>query len=207
LLLSDVDGLYDVGPRSGRSDERKPLSIVSEVTYHIDAMATAGGRGRGGMASKLKAARVATQSGSLVVIANGTKPDTVRRVLAGDDDGTLFLPSRRQSTKRLKSRKRWIAFASPVNGQVVVNDGAYRAVSERRSSLLLAGVTSVSGSFERGDVVSVVREGGQEFARGITNYAVAEAEPLLGKSSDEITRVAGRNHVELIHSDNLAALE
>ncbi|MBN1444180.1 MAG: glutamate 5-kinase, partial [Planctomycetes bacterium] len=176
-----------------------PLSVVSEVTPRIEAMAgEKGPLGRGGMASKLMAARIATQSGSFAVIASGNRPDTIRDILAGEDIGTLFLPSR-----RLASRKRWIAFASSAAGRISVNEGARSAICDRGSSLLFAGVSRLDGEFHRGDVVSIVADRGGEFARGITNYDASEARPLIGKRSEEIFRIVGRNFEELINRDNL----
>jgi glutamate 5-kinase len=208
LILSDVSGLYPVSPdeaASGRDLDAsgRPLSVVPAITPEIEAMAGKGNsRGRGGMASKLEAVRIAVQSGVLAVIASGTQPGTIRRVLDGEDVGTLFLPR-----KRLSSRKLWIAFASPVAGKVKVNAGAREALLIKRSSLLFAGVLDVDGAFERGDVVSIVDEEGREFARGIVNYGSGEARPLLGKRSAEIAASAGRNYAELITRDNIAERE
>lgn len=203
LLLTDVDGLYAQGPPGEADGSTRPLSVVREITPEIESMAGRGGaRGRGGMASKLAAVRVAVESGSLVVIADGGRPGIIRSVLAGEPVGTLFLPRRRPG-----SRKRWIAFASSVAGRVVVNEGAYEALVRRRSSLLFAGVIRVEEDFKRGDVVSVVNHLGEEFARGITNYDAGQASRLLGKRSEEIVRIAGHNFEELINRDNLAVRE
>jgi len=207
LLLTDVDGLYPDGPPpssgvgSGADDKEapRPLSLVDEITPEIEAMARAGSRrGRGGMASKLRAVQVAVQSGSPAVIASGHRVGTIPDVLSGADVGTLFLPRR-----RLASRKRWIAFASTVSGRIVVNQGAYDALTHRGKSLLFAGVVRLEGEFGRGDVVSIVDPAGKEFARGIANYNSEEARPLAGKRSDEITELVGHNYEELIHRDNL----
>jgi glutamate 5-kinase len=206
LLLSDVEGLYPLGPPAAEADSGEPaapLGIVREITSEVKAMAGKGNaRGRGGMASKLQAIQIAVQSGALAVIASGSKQGTIHRVLAGEEVGTLFLPRR-----RLQSRKRWIAFASAPEGRILVNAGAREALLKRRSSLLFAGVIGIEADFERGDVVSIVGEDGKEFARGISNYAAELARPLAGKRSEEIPALAGRNFEELITRDNIVVME
>jgi len=198
LILTDVDGLYANGPpRPG--EERPPLRVVPEINVAIQSMAgTGGARGRGGMATKLEAIKVAVQSGSLAVVANGRRGGTIRDVLAGSDVGTLFLPQR-----RLHSKKRWIAFASTTAGSVTANAGAVEAISHRNKSLLFAGVTAINAPFRKGDVIAIVGENGAEVARGIANMDSSEAQPLLGKRSEEIVEISGRNYVELVHRDNL----
>lgn len=207
LLLTDVDGLYPVGAPSVRGNEEsrrvRPLSVVKEITSAIEEMAGEGSpRGRGGMATKLQAIKIAVRSGTPAVIANGVVPHNVRRVLAGEDVGTLFLPQR-----RLTSRKRWIAFASAPSGRVQVNTGAQEALSRRRSSLLFAGVTAVEGDFRRGDVLSITNDEGKEFARGIANFDAESARPLLGKRSAEIATLAGHNFAEFITRDNIVVVD
>jgi len=202
LILSDVDGLYRDGPPLPGTGAR-PVPLVEEITPEVEAWANGtSARGRGGMASKLRSIRRATQSGTAAVIARGTREGVIRDVLAGSDVGTLFLPR-----QRLGSRKRWIAFAVPVCGTVLVNEGARTALVDGGKSLLFAGVVSITGDFRRGDVVSIATPDGVEFARGITNYSAEEAAPLLGKHSTDVARLAGRNHPELVHRDNLAIWE
>ena len=151
------------------------------------------------MASKLHSIGIAVQSGIPAVITNGLKPDVVRDILAGADVGTLFLPG-----KRLKSKKHWIAYASSTAGNAEVNPGAKQALVERGSSLLFKGVVSVGGDFRRGDVISIVDGGGEEIARGISNYDSPQASELLGKDSAEI---AEADFPEFITRDNIAVME
>ena len=201
LLLSDVEGLFADGPPTDAGTP--PLDYVEEVTPAIDAMAGGGGpRGRGGMSTKLRAVQIATQSGCGAVIANGRRQHISRAVLRGDTVGTFFPPRR-----RLGSRKRWIAFANRVAGTVSVNDGARKAIVSDGRSLLFAGVLSVDGTFQPGDVVSVEDESGREVARGIANYSSDEVRSLAGKQSAQVRSVVGRRYPELIHRDNLATYE
>ena len=199
LLLTDVNGLYASSPDPGNGE--KPLSIVREITSEITAMAADNRdeRSRGGMGSKLQAITIAVQSGIPAIIVNGLTADVVRDALAGEDVGTLFLPG-----KRLKSRKHWIAYASSTTGLAEINPGAREALVERGSSLLFTGTVRVEGDFKRGDVISIIDDDGQEFARGISNYDSRQAEALLGKELDEI---ADADFPEFITRDNIALKE
>ena len=199
LLLTDVNGLYASSPDPGNGE--KPLSIVREITSEITAMAedSRDERSRGGMGSKLQAITIAVQSGIPAIIVNGLTADVVRDALAGEDVGTLFLPG-----KRLKSRKHWIAYASSTTGLAEINPGAREALVERGSSLLFTGTVRVEGDFKRGDVISIIDDDGQEFARGISNYDSRQAEALLGKELDEI---ADADFPEFITRDNIALKE
>ena len=199
LLLTDVNGLYASSPDPGNGE--KPLSIVREITSEITAMAedSRDERSRGGMGSKLQAITIAVQSGIPAIIVNGLTADVVRDALAGEDVGTLFLPG-----KRLKSRKHWIAYASSTTGLAEINPGAREALVERGSSLLFTGTVRIEGDFKRGDVISIIDDDGQEFARGISNYDSRQAEALLGKELDEI---ADADFPEFITRDNIALKE
>jgi glutamate 5-kinase len=203
VILSDVEGLYASGPPRDGDTSTRPLGIVDEITPQIEAMASGGNsRGRGGMASKLRAIQRAVQGGSAAVIANGRRPEVIRSILRGDDIGTLFVPR-----QRLGSRKRWIAFANQASGTIVVNVGARTALVEKQKSLLFAGVVRLEGAFERGDVVRITAEDGREIARGISNYGSSEALALVGKHSSEVTKLVGQRPPEIVHRDNLAIWE
>src|SRR5262245_19578952 len=202
VLLSDVDGLFTDNPRENTNAEFIPE--VSEITPDILA---AGGRksarGRGGMATKLQAARIAMDSGGMAVIANGLKTGILRRVLNGEIEGTLFVGR----TGSLSEKRRWIAFASAVSGRIHINEGALDAITKRNASLLYAGVTRIENEFERGDVVSIVAPNAREIARGIVNYSSADALKLIGKHSDEIARLAtSKNYDAFITRNNIAFL-
>jgi len=202
VLLSDVDGLFTDNPRENANAEF--IQEVAEITP--DILAGAGrksARGRGGMATKLQAARIAMDSGGMAVIANGLKTGILRRVLNGEIEGTLFVGR----TGSLSEKRRWIAFASAVSGRIYINEGALDAITKRNASLLYAGVTRIENEFERGDVVSIVGPDAKEIARGIVNYSSVDALKLIGKHSDEISRLAtSKNYDAFITRNNIAFL-
>ena len=200
LLLTDVDGLYDKNPSEPGASL---LDVVARVTPEIVALAGGARLGRGGMRTKVEAARIAGLSGCSTVIANGRLPQVIERAFAGEPLGTLFL-----AQEGLSSRRRWIAFATTVGAAIVVNDGARRALVGGKASLLGAGVTAVHGDFARGDVVAIVDASGAEFARGQVNYSSEEARAVSGKPSSSLDQlVADRNYDALVTRDNLALLE
>jgi glutamate 5-kinase len=207
VLLSDVDGLYALDPAAAARGEGRelPIPVVLEVTPEVEALARAGSeRGRGGMLSKLRSIKVALESGGLAVIANGTRPGTLGRILQGEEVGTLFLPRR-----KIPSRKRWLAYAAAAAGKVTVNAGARQALVHGNSSLLFAGTVAITGELKRGDVAAIVDESGTEFARGIVNYSTRDALPLLGKRSAEIAELAGKDgkdYEEFISRDNIVVV-
>jgi glutamate 5-kinase len=206
LILTDVDGLYTADPRDDTNARLIP--IVENLNADIEALADGAGDGkpgrvgRGGMKTKLSAARVAMQSGCATVIAGGKIGGVIEQIFSGADIGTLFLPK-----PTLPGKQRWIAFATTVRASVVINDGACQALVQRKASLLPAGVIDVKGTFDRGDVVSIVDETGKELARGIVNYSSDEAKKISGLHSAAIDeRVAHRNYDALITRDNIAFL-
>jgi len=173
LILSDVAGLYTGNPHKDPSARLIPL--VRELTPEIEGCADGqSSRGRGGMASKLAAVRVATRAGTRVLIASGAEPGILDQVLAGRGVGTLFEPG-----PRLKGRKRWIAHASQVSGRIRVNDGAREVLLEGRASLLTAGVVALEGEFERDDVVAIADLQGRDFARGVVTLGRLDADRAL----------------------------
>ena len=202
VLLSDVDGLFTDNPRN--NPEATLIPEVHEITPEIDVLASGkSARGRGGMSTKLQAAHVAMNSGGMAIIANGGKAGIIRRILAGDVEGTLFVAK----ADTLSSKRRWIAFASSVTGRIHINAGALDAITKKNASLLYAGVTRVENEFDHGDVVAIVGPNGQEVARGIVNYSSADAAKLVGKHSNEIARLAStKNYDAFITRDNIAFL-
>jgi glutamate 5-kinase len=176
VLLTNVDGLLrSAGPEESEIDEVVP--VVSEITPELKALATGpSGTGRGGMHTKLEAVEIAMNCGGAAVIANGSLPDAIRRLFAGETIGTTFLPA-----KRMRGKRRWIAYAADVRGRVVVDAGAQRAITQRKASLLASGIVRVENRFAPMDVVSIVDSEGREFARGIANCASEEAERFSGK--------------------------
>jgi glutamate 5-kinase len=202
ILLSDVDGLFTENPRE--NPNARLLPEVHDITPEVESLAgRKSGRGRGGMATKLQAARIAMNSGGMAVIANGLKAGIIAKVLAGEEEGTMFVGR----TESLSGKRRWIAFASSVTGRIHINDGALDAITRRNASLLYAGVTRIENEFDHGDVVAIIGPNGQEVARGIANYSSADASKLIGKHSDEIARLATtKNYDAFITRNNIAFL-
>ena len=199
LILTDQDGLMDGDPR--RAINAQLIQSADVHDPELDQVAGGGSAlGRGGMATKLSAARLAARSGTGTVIANGRVPDVVASVAGGESVGT-FLQTQRQPQS---ARKQWLASLLHAKGQLVLDDGAVRGVSEQGRSLLPIGITAVSGEFQRGDLVSCIDSAGRERARGLVNYTAEEAAALIGKSSDQIEATLGYcGDEEMIHRDNL----
>lgn len=205
VILTDVDGLYTDDPRKG--DSAKLIPLVPAINQEIEKLASGpaapGKLGRGGMKTKIEAAKTATQSGCAVIIAGGKVANVIPRLFANEEIGTLFLPH-----PGLTGKKRWIAFATTVKAALVVNAGAKTALKNGKASLLPAGVVQVRGQFERGDVIGIVDDAGLEFARGIANYSSDETKQISGQHSDAIdAKIEVRNYDAIVTRDNIALLE
>lgn len=198
IILSDIDGLFDKDPR--KEPDAKLITQVAEITPEIEALGfEASKKGRGGMKTKLEAAKVVSRSGNYMVITNGKKPDAITNVFGDNFVGTVFLP-----TENLSGKKRWIAYATNITGAIKVNDGAKKALIKNFSSLLPAGITEIQNEFFRGDVVSIIDQKGVEFAKGVVNYSSAECEKLIGEQSENIEKILGyKNYDNLIGRDNI----
>ncbi len=203
VILTDTDGLHERDPRK---DSRAPLVSKADADDPgLDVMAgsTSGTLGRGGMVTKVQAARIAARSGAHTVITNGRMEDVLNRVLEGADVGTLLLAS----MNPLDARKRWIAGQLKVKGELELDRGAVDALRGRGVSLLPVGVSAVRGRFVRGDVVRCVDGDGLAIAQGLVNYSSEEATRLVGAGSDEIAdRLGYAAEPELVHRDNLVLL-
>jgi len=198
VLLSDVDGLYSANPNLDAA--ARHIAEVPAITPEVEAMAggSVSGLGRGGMTSKLIAAKLATAAGCGVVIAKGKTLHPISEVRSGAR-ATRFAAS----TTPAAARKRWIAGVLNPQGVLVIDDGAVRAL-KAGSSLLPAGVKQIDGRFERGDAVLVRDQAGREIARGLAAYGAADAERIAGKRSLEIEAILGyRGRDEIIHRDDL----
>jgi glutamate 5-kinase len=173
VLLTNVDGLL----RRSLDDEKEVIPLVAEITPELRMLAAGPSpSGRGGMRTKLEAAEIAMRCGGAAVIANGSRPDTISRLFAGENVGTAFMPAR-----RMRGKRRWIAYAADVRGRVVVDAGAHRAITQGKASLLASGIVRIESHFASMDVVSIVDAEGREFARGIANCASDEAEKFSAK--------------------------
>ncbi len=201
VILSDIDGLYDDNPKE--NPNAKLISEVKEVTEEIENHAHSASKGgRGGMKTKLQAAKTVTHSGGFVQIVNGKSPQVIKRLFSGEKMGTIFYPVENMSQKR-----RWIAFATNITGRIVVNEGAKKAVVNEDKSLLAIGITQVHGKFSRGDVISIIDENNNEFARGIANYDSSDCKKIMGEHSDNIYDILGhKNYDAIITKDNIALL-
>lgn len=201
-ILTDIGGLYTADPRTVKTATLIPR--VERITKEIEEIAGgSGGRGTGGMVTKLQAARLATGGGSDVFIADGRERDVLYRLATGDHVGTM-LPARRS---RVESRKRWMLSGLATRGSIIVDAGAARALTERSKSLLPAGVRDVIGPFKRGDTVHIALAGGQPIACGITNYDDRELAAISGLRSDRIAEVLGHQYGSaVVHRNNLVLL-
>jgi glutamate 5-kinase len=200
ILLSDVDGLYDGDPHSASA---KLIPTVTRLDESVMALArdVKTGLSKGGMASKLAAARMATVAGENVIIASGRQPGILARILAGEPVGTLVVAQ----GQSIASRKRWIGFTAQPRGHLVVDDGARRAVERQGRSLLAIGIVEAVGQFKKGDVVSLRDASGNEFARGLINYPAEEVERIKGLKTEAIAPALGHcPYQEVMHRDNIA---
>jgi len=199
VLLTNVPGLYTANPQHDRDARR--VSDVTAVDDALLALASGGSSGgTGGMTSKLEAARLATEEGTAVLIADGAEPNILDRALDGEDLGTLIT-----GTETRGARWRRIAVSERRRGALIVNEGALRALTARKASLLPIGVVAVDGQFEEGDLVEVRDGSGRVHGRGLVNYGSDACRSLCGKQSDEIEAILGwRGYDALITRDNLA---
>ena len=202
LILSDVDGLYNATPKD--NPEAKIIKEVKGVSKEILALGTdASEGGRGGMKTKLEAARLVTRFGGKVLIANGKIPYVIDEIFNYEDIGTAFVPD----DEYLTEKKRWIGYATNIIGKVIVNNGAKDAILKKESSLLPIGVIGVVNDFKRGEVVSIRDEDDVEFARGVANYNSDDCKRIIGNHSKEILKVLGfKNYDAIITRDYITIL-
>ena len=200
VILTDKDGLYDANP-----DTHPDAQLISEAMAtdtKLDSLAggSSGTLGRGGMVTKLQAARLAARSGCSTVIAGGRNHHILHQVAAGKTVGTLLSAGQ----KPLAARKQWLAGQLQVKGSLVLDAGAVKVLTDQGRSLLAVGVSAVKGKFTRGELVSCVDGNGIEIARGLVNYNSDEADRIKGQSTESISSILGyREDDELIHRDNL----
>lgn len=204
IILTDQPGLFSADPR--RTPDAKLIEHARADDPALQSMAGGSGSqlGRGGMITKVLAARRAARSGAHTIIASGRAPDVLLRLARGERIGT-FLEA---DTAPLAARKQWLADHLQVGGQLIIDAGAVRALREGGKSLLPIGVVGVVGEFERGAVVSCIDRDGKELARGMINYSADEARRIQGRASTEIEQILGYvDQLELIHRDNMVLLD
>ena len=203
ILLTDVDGLYDGDPALKSSQlvplvERWSPSLIKMVAEKKSV------RSKGGMSSKLSAARMTTNSGGNVIIANGETPGTLTDIFNGKEIGTLFLGG----DDMVAARKRWIGYAGQTKGAIMIDDGAANALLAKRKSLLPIGVVHCEGAFNKGDIVAILDLLGKEIARGLSNYAMKDVLLIRGKKTREIHAILERcPYEEVVHCDNIQLID
>lgn len=200
VIFSDVEGLYNGDPKDPASQR---IGIVEQFDEKIDSFVRdkLTGLSKGGMASKLKAAKMVCGAGENVIIASGRQPGNLRRILAAEDIGTLFIAQ----GKTASPFKRWLSYSAKPRGKVRLDAGAEKAIAKEGRSLLAIGITATEGAFSKGDLVSILDASGREIARGLSNYSAADLDRIRGLKSDRIAQVLGHcPYEEVIHRDNLA---
>lgn len=202
-ILTDQTGLHTADPTRDPNAELVRQARSDDPT--LDRMAGPGGPlGRGGMATKLTAARFAARSGTVTRIVSGREPEVLVRLVAGEEIGTRLDPG----TAPLAARKRWLAGQVQVSGRLILDDGAVRVLREAGRSLLPVGVTRVEGDFARGAIVVCADREGREIARGLVNYGAEDSRSIMGKPSSAIMAQLGFVHEpELIHRDNMVLID
>jgi len=203
VILTDQNGLYQSDPRL---DSSAPL--VEEASATDPSLASMAGEGtslgKGGMQTKLSAARLAARSGTHTLIVNGREDKVLQRLVQGDKLGTLLYAG----SEPVAARKQWLAGQLKVKGQLILDEGAVKVLRHSGKSLLAVGITEVGGKFSRGDVVACLTQSGTELGRGLVNYTAAEVRKLQGNSSGKIEQLLGyAGEEEVIHRDNLILLE
>ena len=202
-ILTDIDGLYTADPNKDPSARMIPL--VEKIDDKIEGLVSGStsGLGTGGMVTKIEAAKLATESGVTVVIANGSEKDVLIRVVKGEAVGTRFLPLK----NKLDSRERWLLSGLCTRGKLTVDDGAALALHQKNCSLLAAGILDVEGIFQRGDIVDICDLHGVKLGSGITNYTSTEVQAIKGAHSEKINALLGYDYgSELVHRNNLVIL-
>ncbi len=199
VLMTDQKGLYTADPRKNASARLVERAQVDDAK--LEGYAGNGGNfGRGGMRTKLQAARIAARSGAKTVIVSGYEEAVLSRLAEGQHFGTLLYGA----NDSMRARKQWLANQSHSQGSVSLDDGAVSALREQGKSLLPIGIRAVHGDFKRGEIVTCLDGSDREVARGLTNYASEQARLIMGKSSDRIRELLGEfEEEELIHRDNM----
>ncbi len=200
VILTDQQGLYDDNPRTNPDARLLHEVKVSDPAIERMARPEGGALGRGGMYTKVMAAKRAARSGTATLIASGWEKDVLLRLHAGEQLGTLLIPD----LAPYSARKRWIAGQLQARGTLHLDAGAARALRRKGVSLLPVGVTAVTGEFDAGEVVVCVDPEGREVARGLVNFSAAEARRIIGRSTEQVRVILGHEaDAELIHCDNL----
>lgn len=207
IILSDIEGLYTANPAT--HPEAELIHEVSDITPAVEQLAGSAGSsiGTGGMYTKIEAAKIATSAGVTMAIAKGSRAHVLRELLTGELVGTVFAAKE----AHLKVRKSWLAFGKDLRGDICVDEGCERAMRERGSSLLAAGITACEGDFSAGNTVRVLSAQRQEIARGIVNYDKETLTKIMGHQTEDFARLLGDRpqgevKEEVIHRDNMVLM-
>ena len=201
IMLTDEEGVFSQDPKENKNVKLLNRINLDDQSNQIDKITegTAGILGRGGMKTKIKAARLSLDAGAQTWVANGNDPDVLTKILKGQEVGTFFAGSR----DKRQSRKTWIASLGSPKGQLIIDDGAAKAIKEGGSSLLPVGITALKGDFKKGDLVACQSQS-KEVARGFSNFNASELNQIIGLKSNEINSKLGYTSAEeVIHRDNL----
>lgn len=203
VILTDQEGLFERDPRTEPAAPLVQTANAGDPQLERMASGSGGALGRGGMITKIRAAKLAARSGADTVIASGRQPDVLVRLADGEELGTLLVADQ----PPWAARKQWLAGLMQTAGRLTLDDGAVKVLREAGRSLLPVGVRAIAGRFQRGDLVVCVDSDGLEIARGLINYSADEAARIIGRSSDQIEQLLGfEGEKELIHRDNLVVL-
>ncbi len=201
VILTDTHGLYTADPHVDPGAQL--IRRVEKVDAGIEALAGKrrnNPQARGGMSTKLDAAKLATSSGIATIICNGWERDVLIQAAQGEEKGTLFVPT----ASRLESRKRWMLSGLSTKGGIVIDEGAARAVQGQNGSLLPAGIKGIEGEFQRGDIVHILRAEGERVACGIANYSSKDVSRIKGARSGRIQSILGYHYgQEVVHRNNM----
>ena len=203
LILTEVDGLFTADPHTNA--DAKLIPEVEHIDSSVEKLAgdTKSKLGMGGMVTKIEAARLATDSGVAVIIANGRVHEILPKIASGKKLGTLFKPG----INKLDSRDRWMLSGLSTKGKIIIDDGAAEALKKQMRSLLAAGIKEVDGKFQRGDIINICRVSGTLIGAGITNYSAQDINIIRGMQSQKIATMLGCDYgAEVIHRNNLVIL-
>ncbi|MFH1458908.1 MAG: glutamate 5-kinase [Candidatus Omnitrophota bacterium] len=198
IILSDIDGVYD--------KQGKVIETIDEIDDCLISVVkdTKGKTTVGGMITKFEAAKIATNAGIPLVIANGNDPKILNKIIKNNKAGTIFLPK----DDKISGKKRWIAFSCKDCGKIIIDQGAAQAVLEKGKSLLAIGIKAVEGDFSFGDLIVICNENHQEIARGLVNYSSDELKKIKGIKTDEIENILKyKSYDEVVHRDNLVVIK
>jgi len=204
IMLTDIEGLYSKDPRN--NEDAEFISLIESIGEEIENTAgdTFGRTTIGGMKTKIEAAKKAAAFGVPTIIANGKNESTLEDIFEGKEVGTLFLPSE----QILSGRKHWIAFTLKSAGEIVIDDGAKKAISSSGKSLLPSGIKEIHGNFGVGESVTCVDENGTEVARGLTSYSSQDIRKIMGSKTSDVEGILGYKYSdEVIHRDDLAVIK